>query len=382
MSGALHIKNARILIGGTFVSGALNAQYGRITGVGDVLPEDGAAIVDAQNALLVPGFIDLHTHGAYGVDVNAADAEGLRKIGRFFAAHGVTGWLCSILSDTEEQTLSCIAAARGAMADAGGGARLLGIHLEGPFLSERYAGAMPKQLLRKGDVSLIRRYQEAADGAIRYLTVAPEVPGVPEVVCAVSDTITVALGHSNATYDETMACIDAGAKAFTHTFNAMRLFHQHEPAIMGAALISDAYCEAICDGRHLHPASVRLLLKTKGLSRVVAVTDSIMAAGLPDGDYQLGVNEITVEDGDAKLKYGGARAGSTLTADRALQNLAAFTGLEKEALLPLTGENQARLIGEEKRLGQIRVGCEASFNLLDDALNVKRTFIRAEEAQF
>lgn len=381
MSGALYIKNARILVDGMLIDGAVSARDGRITGVGHVFPESGACVFDAKNAVVAPGFLDLHTHGAYGVDVNAADAEGLRKIGRFFAAHGVTGWLCSILSDTEEQTLRCIAAARGAMADPGGGARLLGIHLEGPFLSETYAGAMPKRLLRTGDPELIRRYQDAADGAIRYLTVAPEVPGVPDTVRAVSDTITVALGHSNATYAEAMACIDAGAKASTHTFNAMRLFHQHEPGMMGAALESDIFCEAICDGRHLHPGAVRLLIKTKGTGRVVPVTDSIMAAGLPDGDYMLGVNEITVADGDARLKGGGARAGSTLTADTALRNLMSFTGLGAEEILPMLSGNPARLIGEDKRLGRIAVGYEASFVLLDDAWNVRKTWIRAEEAQ-
>ncbi len=381
MNHTLYIKNARILTDGAIMEGALLARDGVIADVGGVLPPAGAQVVDAGGCLLCPGFIDLHTHGAYGVDVNAADADGLRRIGRFFAAHGVTDWLCSILTDTEEQTLCCIAAAREAMADAGGGARLLGIHLEGPFLSEAYAGAMPKHLLRRGDPALIRRYQDAAGGAIRYLTVAPEVEGVSDVVKAVAGEITVAIGHSNATYAEAMACIDAGAKAATHTFNAMRPLHHHEPGIVGAALTSDIYCEAICDGRHLHPDVVRLLLKTKGERRVVPVTDSIMAAGLPDGAYRLGVNPITVTGGDARLTEGGARAGSTLTADRAFQNLCAYTGWSAERLLPLMSENPARLIGENGRLGRIAAGYDANFVLLDEGFRVVKTYIRATEAQ-
>lgn len=380
----LFVKNARILLHGAWIKGSLLAEHGVITAVGDV-PEPCAAsrggvrVVDANDHFLAPGLLDLHTHGAAGVDVNAADAEGLDRVGRFFAAHGVTGWLCSILTDTEEQTLRCIYAAKEAMRFSGG-ARLLGIHLEGPFLSERYAGAMPKHLLRQGDLRLIRRYQDAAEGTIRSITVAPEVSGVLDAVRALSGEMVVALGHSDATYGEAMAAIDAGARCVTHTCNAMRLFHQHEPGLLGAALESDAYCEVIADGRHLHPGSVRMLLKAKGFDRVVPVTDSIMAAGLPDGEYRLGVNEITVTDGDAMRTGSNVRAGSTLTSDRALRNLREFTGEPLECLLPLMSQNPASLLGLN-HLGRIAPGCEASFVLLDEQGEALSTYIRAQEAK-
>lgn len=245
------------------------------------------------------------------------------------------------------------------------------------MLSPKYAGAMPPHLLRQGDISLIRRYQEAAEGAIRSMTIAPEVPGALEVIRALSDEMVISLGHSDATYDQAIAAIDAGAKCITHTFNAMRLFHQHEPALMGAALERDVFCEAICDGRHLHPGSIKMLLSIKGSNRMVPVTDSIMATGLPDGDYHLGVNEITVIGGDALLKDKSVRAGSTLTMDQALRNLLLFTGRPLEHILPMFSKTPAALLGIS-HLGTIAPGNDADFVLLDDTGVILQTYIQGK----
>ena len=177
-----------------------------------------------------------------------------------------------------------------------------------------------------------------------------------------------------ADYDTSWKAINNGAECCTHTFNAMKLLHQHFPAIMGAALESDIYCEAICDGRHLHPGTVRLLLKVKGLDKVVAITDSIMAAGLPDGRYKLGVNDVIVEDGDAKLEN-GVRAGSTLTQNVALKNLLAFTGKRLEEILPLLSENPARLIKVYDKKGSIADGKDADIVLLDAENDIADVFV-------
>lgn len=371
--GRFWLTNARVYRRGGWMEGSVLVEDGVIAGVE---PGRTAAPGDADlgGAYLVPGFLDLHTHGAAGYDVNASSAAGLLEIGRFFAAHGVTGWNASILTDTQEQTLRCLEQARQA-AGQSGGARLLGVHLEGPFLAPEYKGAMPETLLRSGDAALFRAYQQAAGGLIRYMTVSPEVPGVPELIREVGGQIPIALGHSGADYDQTMACIRAGARAATHTCNAMRLLHQHEPAILGAVLESDVYCEMICDGRHLHPGVVRLLTKCKGLDRVIAVTDSIQAAGLPDGNYRLGVNDVVVRDGDAKLASTGVRAGSTLTMDQALRNLIAFTGLPLERVLPVLTENPARLMGWQERKGTIEPGKDADLTVLDSNLQVAATYV-------
>lgn len=356
---------------------SVTVEDGTITALG-AGNEKGLPRVDGEGRQLLPGFLDLHTHGAAGVDVNAADPEGLRKISRFFATRGVTGWQCSVLTDTREQTLKAIKAAREVIENGSGGAALLGIHLEGPCLSVEYKGAMPESLLMKeAGIDLFREYQAAAGGHITYLTLSPEVPGAVEIVPALRELgITVAMGHSAAGYDASRAAVKAGVTAATHLGNAERLFHQHDPAIWGVALESDCWVEAICDGRHLHPGTVRLYLKAKGWDKVVAITDSIMAAGLPDGNYKLGVNDVVVVDGDAKLPN-GTRAGSTLTLDRALLKIMEWTGADVEKAAELMSRNPAALMGWGSK-GEIAPGKDADFVLTDDALAIHATFVKGE----
>lgn len=378
--GSIFIKGAEVYIDNGFSRKTVEIIDSKIK-IHDenyVLPDDGE-LVEARGKKLVPGFIDIHTHGGVGVDVNAANTDELEKIGEFFAKNGTTSWLCSVLTDTEEQTLWCIDQFNEYKKKKRKGSDLVGIHLEGPFLAKEYKGAMPEFLLRKFDIDLLKKYQERSGGNVRYLTVAPEVDGIAGGIKEITELgIAVSLGHSGADYETAMKAIENGATASTHTFNAMKLLHQHFPSIMGAVMESDVYCEAICDGRHLHPGVVRLLIKTKGLNRVVAVTDSIMAAGLPDGKYKLGVNDVVVEEGDAKLADTGVRAGSTLTQNVALLNLLKFTGRPLEEILPILSENPAKLIGIYDRKGSIEDGKDADMVLLDEENKISEVFVRGQ----
>lgn len=341
---------------------------------------DDGEIFDAAGLKVVPGFIDTHTHGAVGVDVNGATAEDLEKISCFMASKGTTSWLCSVLTDTEEQTDWCINEFKRHKTIEQNGADLVGIHLEGPFLSPEFKGAMPEHLLKKNDIPLIRHYQELAEGNIRYITISPELDGVQDMIPTLRELgIVVGIGHSGATYDQAMSSITQGATVGTHVGNASRLFHQHEPAIFGAIMESDVYCETICDGRHLVPGSVRMYAKCKGMERIVAITDSIMAAGLPDGDYHLGVNEVVVENGDAKLKSNGTRAGSTLTQDVALKNMIKWLPNPLEEILMTLTENPAKEMGLWETKGSIADGKDADLVLLDDECNVVQVFARGKK---
>lgn len=374
------VTGGRVYADGKFKDVDLLLENGRIGAVVcHGTPVSGDEIYDARGHYVVPGFVDIHTHGGCGVDVNAASKDDFEKIGRFFAGCGTTSWLCSILTDTPEQTFYCIQQAMAHRADHKNCADLMGIHLEGPFLAKEYKGAMPEHLLLKPDLELLAAYQKAADGNIRYITVSPEVEGIAQAIPEIRQMgIAVAIGHSGADYETAWQCIRNGAVSATHVLNAMKLLHQHYPAIMGAVLESDIYCEAICDGRHLHPGTVRFLIKIKGIDRMIAVTDSIMAAGLPDGAYKLGVNEVVVEGGDAKLKSNGTRAGSTLTTGQALKNLITFTQRPLEEILPMLTMNPARAVGMDERIGSLDVGKDGDVVILDKDYNVKDTFVKGE----
>ena len=197
----LLVKNARVYQDGQFARADVLCEDALIAKIGENLTDDDARIIDAGGMRLAPGFIDVHTHGAAGVDVNAADEAGLRRIAAFFATQGVTAFNASVLTDTPETTEKCLGAIANVMSDRGKGAQLLGAHLEGPFLAREYKGAMPEYLLREGDENLLRAYQNKYPGVIRYITVSPEVPDVVEMIGKISHDVVVAIGHSGADYD-------------------------------------------------------------------------------------------------------------------------------------------------------------------------------------
>lgn len=373
MNEPVVIRGGNLALPGGIRRADITLQNGKISGILE-LADVGGTQVDATGCWVIPGMIDVHAHGAVGVDSNHADAEGLRRLARFFASQGVTAFLPTVMSDSKEAMLAALTRIARAQ-NAVDGARVIGCHLEGPFLSPAYKGAMPADYLIPGDPALVSRFASAAGGGLLRMTVSPEVEGVEELLPVLRDHgVLVSMGHSGAAYDQTVRFIQKGVNVFTHTMNGMRPLDRHEPGILGAALEYGCYCEAILDGLHLHPGIVRLLIHNIGIRRLIGVTDSIMATGLADGAYMLGPQPIVVKDGDARLADGSARAGSTLTMQRALQNLVSFTGLPLEqAILPFT-RNPAEILGIDKQKGSLAVGMDADVTVLDAGLAVRYTF--------
>ena len=291
------------------------------------------------------GFIDIHTHGAIGIDVNSATVEQLLRLSDFYQEHGCSAWVPTVMTSTEQDMIDACSRIACAMRNQETGARILGVHMEGPFLSPLFAGAMPHEFLMEGDCNLVDKLMRASEGHLMRLTIAPEVKGSIEVIKEFSKDISISLGHSNATYKEAMRAFELGARCVTHCGNAMRLFHQHEPGLLGAAFDSDCYIEVIGDGLHVCSDSVKVYMGIKGPKHIAVITDSMSATGMGEGVFMLGTNRVVVKDGDARIPESDVRAGSILTMDRAFENICRFTGLSEDEAYPMFRNNQERLLG-------------------------------------
>ena len=353
-------KNGSALIDGKLVKTDIVANHGRIIAIErDVVPDEQTEVIDCTDRYVLPALIDTHTHGANGYDFNSADTEGMKKILEFYISHGVGTVFPTVMTDSDEticRQLSLIAELAKEYPE------IKGIHLEGPFLSEKYCGAMPTEYLQKPSFDKFLQYQKAANGLIKIVTVAPELPGAIDfIVEATTAKVNVSLGHSGADGETVFKALKAGANSFTHWGNAMAPLDRHNLNVVGAGMLSSAYCEVICDGKHVDKDVLRLLVKTKGIDKVVGITDSIMATGLADGQYKLGVNDVTVKDGDAKITGTDIRAGSTLDAYQGLANAVTFTGLPLAEAIKIWTVNPAKRIGMLDRLGTIELGKDADF---------------------
>jgi N-acetylglucosamine-6-phosphate deacetylase len=342
-----------------------------------------ARVIDFQDAVLAPGFVDIHMHGGAGLDLMRALPSDLPRLGKFLVTHGVTGYFPTTVAAPLDATY----AALGRLADAieaaetednSVQARPLGIHLEGPFLSHKRRGVHPPENLVAPTIEIFERLWQAARGHVRMLTIAPEITGAMEVIAeAARRNVCVSIGHSDAELPIAQQAVNAGARHATHTFNAMRPLDHRDPGIIGEVLTDDRLtADIIVDGIHVAPAIVKLFLQAKGCERAVLITDAISATGMPDGRYQLGPIEVDVRDG--KCTSNGSLAGSVLTMDRAVRNAAQFSSWSLRDAVRAATLNPAQAVGLSSHHGVLAPGAKADFTVLSGAGEVLKTIVRGQ----
>lgn len=337
--------------------------------------ENPGEIIDGEGGYAIPGLIDIHFHGCMGYDICDGTQEALREIARYEASVGVTGMVPATMTLPAEQLEEILSNAAAFRADSGnnpGEAELLGVNMEGPFISKHKKGAQDDTYIIPSDVEIFRRFQRAAQGLVKFIAVAPEEEGALAFVDRVKDEAVVSLAHTNAGYDEALAAFRRGASHAVHLFNAMPPFGHREPGVVGAVADSQhVTAELICDGIHIHPSVVRAAFKMLGKNRIILISDSMRAAGMPDGTYTLGGQAVQVSEGRAVLVSSGALAGSAANLMECMKTAVKEMGIPLETAVACASANPAKRLGEYGRRGSITFGKKADLVLLDRDLNVK-----------
>lgn len=370
----LILTGARVVTtGGVAQPGWVRVSAGKIADVGDGAVPAGPAI-ELSGRWLVPGFVDAHCHGGGGGSFTSLEPEQTQTAVAHHRAHGTTTMLASLVSAPIPELVKQIATLTELTSDG----LLAGVHLEGPFLSHARCGAHAPEVLRAPEADDVRQLLDAGRGAVRMVTLAPELPGSREAVRQLVDGGAIAaVGHTDANAEQVLAAVDAGATVATHLFNGMRPLHHREPGPVGALLDDERVSvELICDLVHLHPTVARLAATHAGLDRTMLVTDAISATGAGDGTYELGALPVTVVDGEPRLSD-GSLAGSTLTMDAAFRNLVRSCGLSVPAAVAATATIPARRLGLTG-VGEIRPGAEADLVVLGDDLDLQGVMRRGQ----
>lgn len=367
--GFVHVKNGII------------ASVGEMSQWYEVTVGPAALSVDANGSWLLPGFIDVHIHGGYGADFMDATPELLDTITRFHALHGTTSMLATTMTATRDAIDRVLGEVhryrRGPMPYA----ELLGVHLEGPFISPKWAGAQDPNLMLPPQLAWLEDWHERFPQLVKQLTLAPELEGGLEMIAWLRDHgIVAACGHTDASYADIQSAIREGLTHAVHTYNAMKPLHHREPGTVGAILTDERISgEIIADGHHVHPAAIRLLAMLKQPHGLLLITDAMSAAGLGDGQYELGGQAVTVQSGVARLTEGGALAGSTLTMIEALRFMVREVGVSVEDASRFASGNPARLLNLETSHGSIAQGKQADLLLVSSELELEQIWVRGKE---
>jgi len=332
-------------------------------------------IIDARGKYISPGFIDIHIHGSGGKDTMDGTLSNLGIISETIAKSGVTGFLPTTMTMEKEKICKALDTVRLAMNENSQGAKILGVHMEGPFISEKFKGAQDKKYLAKPDFKLVENYSDI----IKIITLAPEEDFQFEFIKTIKEktNIVLSMGHTNSDYETAMEAIHSGISHATHIFNAMPPFHHRFPGAVGAALNSSITFELIADTIHVHPAVFQILLNAKGKDKMILITDAMRAGAMDDGNWELGGQKVIVENNSARL-MDGTLAGSVLTLNKAVSNIVEFTDLEIYEAVALASLNPAKLIHMDNRKGSIKIGKDADLIIFDENFKVELTILEGK----
>jgi N-acetylglucosamine-6-phosphate deacetylase len=344
------------------------------------IPE-GAVQADASGCFVLPGLIDTHVHGTHGDDVMLHGAEGIRRISARFPQYGTTAWLPSTISARHAELMEAVEWCVEAADNPTDGAESVGLHIEGPYINMKRKGAQPAEGVRDPDFDEVRELLAASRGRMRVMTLAPELPGGLELIrVLVAEGVIASMGHSDATYEQALEGIAAGATHATHLFNAMPPIHHRDPGLITACLNEPAVlAEVIPDGVHLNPHIVRLAIRAKGADRVALITDAFSATGLPEGKHTLGPHRVTVKDAWCTLED-GTIAGSIITMNLAVRNAMQFAGVSLVEAVRMSSLIPAQVAGCAARKGSLEPGKDSDVTLLDSRFRCLRTWVRGREA--
>lgn len=372
----MKITNAKVFIDGTFVEGGIEFTD-RFIAVGS---EVTGGDLDAHGDMIIPGLIDIHTHAALGEDASDGNADAMPVLGRYYAAQGVTSWLPTTMTLAEDALANaCKAIASYASSDRPSDcAKVAGIHLEGPFLSYAKRGAQNADHLHVPDIEMFHRLNDASGGLVRLVTIAPEEPGAMDFIREVSRECTVSLGHTIADYDTAKKAFEAGAAHVTHLYNGMPGLHHRQGGVIAAASDAGATVELITDGFHIDPSVIRLTSRLFG-DKLCLISDSLRCAGMPDGDYELGGQPVTMKNGKATLTGTDTLAGSSIHLMDGLRNSVSYGISLDQAILAAT-LTPAKAIRMDDAIGSIARGKCADFIILDHDLQVRAVYIDGKEA--
>lgn len=348
---------------------------------GDIVSDipNGVEIIDYRDSIIAPGLVDTHIHGYKSHDVMDNDFEGIKVISEGLLECGVTSWLPTTLTDSIEN-LNNVCQTIGEQYHEVEGAKIRGIFLEGPFFTEKYKGAQNPKYMSDPSVDALNKWNELSKNLVNKIAIAPERQGVKEFIeFAKSKGIYTALAHSDATYEEAKAAVDAGANIFVHTYNGMSGLHHRNPGMVGAALsLENVYAELICDGHHVHPGAAKVVVNSRGPEETVLITDCMRAGGMGDGESKLGEFDVIVKDGTARLKEGGSLAGSILELKQGVKNVYDWGLVEAADALRMASLAPAKSVGIDNVCGRIAPGYEADFIVVSDNLELQATYLNGE----